>query len=57
VSKWRVTMDVDDPEDHDAEGVNNLVWWALENDPYTTDMDITRVTVDVRGDEAYVRVR
>lgn len=55
MSKVRVVVDLDDPEDHNYGEIRDLVKWALEDSPSTTDMTVTRVTVEPRGEEAHVR--
>lgn len=56
MSKWRVTVELDDPEDYNAGDIQDLVRWALEDSNYTTDR-FTKVTVEPATEEAYVRVR
>jgi hypothetical protein len=55
MSKWRVTVDLDDPDDYDAGEVRDLVKWALEDNINTEDMAVKAVTVEPREEVAHVR--
>jgi hypothetical protein len=55
MSKWRVIVDLDDPDDYDAGEVQDLVKWALEDNINTEDMAVKAVTLEPREEVARVR--
>jgi hypothetical protein len=55
MSKWRVIVDLDDPDDYDAGEVRDLVKWALEDNINTEDMAVKAVTLEPREEVARVR--
>lgn len=57
MSKWAVRVEVDDPDDHNAGEVRDLVKWALEDAVPTSDMKIGAITVTVpeEGSSGHVR--
>jgi hypothetical protein len=57
MSKWLVTVEVDDPEDWSAEGVASLVRMALTESVATEAMSVGHMTIESATEEAYVRVR
>jgi hypothetical protein len=52
MSKWKVTIEVDDPDDLNANDVRDSVEDAINKDTY---MRAGRVTVEPLEEKAYVR--
>jgi hypothetical protein len=55
MSKWRVTVDLADPEGFNAGEIRDLVKWALQDNVQTEDMTVGAVTVAPQeGSETHV---